>query len=163
MCFPVGEVPRAILASSRSTEISYVMPGAANSLFTEQLLAGLRGGITSQDGMIRIFDLFEFLQPRVTNAYAAQHPVFKAELEENFPVVLFLGGQKGPTTPAQTDDEFQYDAFVSFLDQGAGSPLGARKPSTSSKEGTFACGDFERRRRTPRGPGRQYRARHESV
>jgi len=36
---------RVILASSRSTEYSYVLPGAENSLFTRHLLAGLRGGI----------------------------------------------------------------------------------------------------------------------
>src|SRR5260370_37130996 len=34
---------RVILASSRSTEFSYVLPGASNSLFTQYLLAGLHG------------------------------------------------------------------------------------------------------------------------
>jgi hypothetical protein len=105
---------RAILASSRSTESSWVQPGAENSLFTHHLLAGLRGGIPSDDGLIRIFDLFEYLQPRVTGDQPNQHPIFKAELEENFPVALYLGGQKGVIP---TDEQgFRYDAYVSYVD-----------------------------------------------
>ena len=34
---------RAILSSSRNSESSYVLPTAANSLFTQHLLAGLKG------------------------------------------------------------------------------------------------------------------------
>ncbi|MGD2178123.1 MAG: caspase family protein [Anaerolineae bacterium] len=108
-------IGRAILASSRSTEYSYVMPGAANSLFTQHLLGGLRGGIASEDGLIRIFDLFEYVQPRVTGDQPNQHPIFKAELEENFPVALYLGGQKGVVP---TDEQgFRYDAYVSYVDR----------------------------------------------
>jgi hypothetical protein len=106
---------RVILASSRSTEYSYVLPGADNSLFTQHLLAGLRGGIPSEDGLIRIFDLFEYLQPRVTGDQPKQHPIFKAEMEENFPVALYLGGQKGVVP---TDEQgFRYDAYVSYVDR----------------------------------------------
>ena len=106
---------RVILASSRSTEYSYVMPGAENSVFTQHLLEGLRGGILSDDGLIRIFDLFEYLQPRVTGDQPNQHPIFKAELEENFPVALYLGGQQG-TVPID-EQGFRYDAYLSYVDQ----------------------------------------------
>jgi hypothetical protein len=106
---------RAILASSRSTEYSWVLPGAANSLFTAHLLAGLEGGVASEDGLIRVFDLFEYLQPKVTLDQAQQHPVFKAELEENFPVALYLGGQKGAV--AKVDGGFRYDAYISYVDR----------------------------------------------
>ena len=58
---------RAILSSSRETESSYVLPAAANSLFTQHLLAGLNGGVPSEDGLVRVFDLFEYVQPRVTS------------------------------------------------------------------------------------------------
>ena len=107
---------RVILASSRSTEYSWILPGAVNSLFTQQLLAGLQGGIPSEDGVIRIFDLFEFLQPRVTGAEPRQHPVFKAELEENFSVAFYLGGQK---KNIRLDDQgFRYDAYISYANRG---------------------------------------------
>lgn len=105
---------RAILASSRSTESSYVLPEASNSLFTQHLLAGLQGGIASDDGLIRIFDLFEYVQPKVTVDQPNQHPIFKAELEENFPVALYLGGQKGVIP--QVEPGFRYDAYISYVD-----------------------------------------------
>ncbi len=106
---------RVILPSSRSTEVSWVLEDAENSLFTQHLLAGLRGGIASEDGLIRIFDLFEYLQPKVTGNQPIQHPIFKAELEENFPVALYLGGQKGIVP--KDEQGFRYDAYVSYVDQ----------------------------------------------
>ena len=106
---------RVILASSRSTESSWVLPGAENSLFTQHLLTGIRGGIPSEDGLIHIFDLFEYLQPRVTGDQPNQHPIFKAELEENFPVALYLGGQKGVVP--RGEEGFRYDAYVSYVDR----------------------------------------------
>lgn len=105
---------RVILASSRSAEYSYVLPGAENSLFTQHLLAGLQGGIASEDGFIRIFDLFEYVQPKVTGDHAEQHPIFKAELEENFAIALYLGGQKGVVP--KDDEGFRYDAYISYVD-----------------------------------------------
>ena len=69
---------RAILSSSRDSESSYLFPAAANSLFTRHLLAGLKGGVSGEDGLIWVFDLFEYVQPRVTSDQPGQHPVFKA-------------------------------------------------------------------------------------
>jgi hypothetical protein len=106
---------RAILSSSRDTEFSYVLSGASNSLFTQHLLAGLRGGIASEDGLIRVFDLFEYVQPRVTHDHKKQHPIFKADLEENFPVALYAGGAKGVVP--KDDEGFRFDAYVSYVDR----------------------------------------------
>jgi len=106
---------RVILASSRSTEFSHILPGAVNSLFTQHLLAGLRGGIASDDGLIRIWDTFEYLQPKVTADHPNQHPIFKAELEENFPIALYLGGKKGVVK--KDTDGFRYDAYISYVDK----------------------------------------------
>jgi hypothetical protein len=106
---------RVILASSRDDEYSWVLPGAPNSLFTQQLLTGLRGGIASEDGLIRIFDIFEYIQPRITAAQQNQHPIFKAEIEENFPVALYVGGKKGVVP--KTDDGYKYDVYVSYSEQ----------------------------------------------
>lgn len=110
---------RAILASSRSDEYSWVLPGDDNSLFTKQLLAGMRGGIPSDDGMIRIFDLFEYVQPKVTTSQPNQHPIFKAEIEENFPVALYLGGQKGVVPRVDQEKGYRYDVFVSYAEKDA--------------------------------------------
>lgn len=108
---------RVILASSRSTEYSYVMPGAENSLFTQHLLAGLRGGAIGAGGVIRIFDLFNYLQPRVTADQPSQHPIFKAEVEDNFPVALYLGGKAPTPAVAPLTDSYAYDVFLSYRNQ----------------------------------------------
>jgi hypothetical protein len=106
---------RVILASSEDGEYSWVLDGARNSLFTEHLLAGLRGGAASEDGLVTIFDLFEYVQPRVTGTRKTQHPVFKADLRDNFPVALYRGGQQGVVPKA--DDGFIHDAYISYTDR----------------------------------------------
>lgn len=106
---------RAILSSSRDSEYSYVLPDAANSLFTQHLLAGLSGGVASEDGLIRVFDLFEYVQPRVTQDQPGQHPIFQADLEENFPVALYVGGRTGVVP--KDGQGFRYDAYVSYADR----------------------------------------------
>jgi Caspase domain/TIR domain len=109
---------RAILASSRSTEYSWVLPGAVNSLFTQHVLDGLRGSVPSPGGVIRIFDLFDYVQPRVTAAQPNQHPLFKGEIEENFPIALYLGGKLAPPIPmARPADDFSHDVFISYRQQ----------------------------------------------
>jgi hypothetical protein len=106
---------RAILSSSRDSESSYVLPGATNSLFTQHLLAGLRGGIPSDDGLIRVFDLFEYIQPRVTRDQRSQHPVFRADLEENFAVAL--DPARGKSAAPRDEEGFRYDAYLSYVDR----------------------------------------------
>lgn len=114
---------RAILSSSRDSESSYVLPGAVHSLFTQHLLAGLGGGAPGADGLIRVFDLFEYVQPRVTYEQPGQHPVFQADLEENFPVALHPDGTVAPhpdgkrDSPPSAEPGFRYDAYLSYADQ----------------------------------------------
>jgi hypothetical protein len=106
---------RVIFASSRPGEFSYVLPGADYGLFTEHLLAGLRGGVASEDGLVRIFDLFEYVQPRVTQGHSQQHPLFKAEVEANFAIALYRGGEKGVVS--RDEQGFRYDAYISYADR----------------------------------------------
>lgn len=92
---------RVIIASSRSDEYSWVLPDMQNSLFTHYLLEALRGSIpTRGDGLIRIFDLFDYVSQHVNERYPAQHPILKAELEDNFAISLYLGGKvtEAPST-----------------------------------------------------------------
>jgi uncharacterized caspase-like protein len=110
---------KVIFASCRDSEFSYVHPKDANSVFTKHLLDGLRGGVPGAGGVIRVFDLFHYLQPKVVANEPNQHPVFKCEVEDNFPVALHTGG-KGtrPTSDAERPrDTFQYDVFLSYRQQ----------------------------------------------
>jgi len=79
---------RVIFASSRNTEYSYVLPGGVNSLFTQHLLTGLRGGVASDD-VLSASSTFSNTCSQVTGDQPNQHPIFKAEIEENFPVALY--------------------------------------------------------------------------
>ncbi len=105
---------RVIYASARPDEVSYLLPGDRNSLFTKHLLAGLRGGVRSDDGFVRVFHLYEYVQPRVTEERPDQHPLFKGELEDNFPVALYRGGQPG--TVPRDPEGFEYDAYISYAE-----------------------------------------------
>ena len=88
---------RVLIASSRSSEESLVRPGARNSVFTCHLLDALHGqALTSGDGLIRVFDIFNHVSKMVKRDVAGrQHPVFKAsDLEDNFPVAFDRRGAK---------------------------------------------------------------------
>ncbi|PYS93628.1 MAG: hypothetical protein DMF64_04320 [Acidobacteria bacterium] len=136
---------KVILASSRSDEYSYVEPGASNSLFTEHLLAGLRGGAPGAGGVIRIFDLYDYVQQRVTAARDDQHPIFKAVLEENFPVALYAGGKAAAPMPAAPPaDKYAYDAFISYVSKKEPDKTWVRKTLVPAlkAEGLRVCVDF---------------------
>lgn len=91
---------RVVIASSRTDEKSYVLPGMRNSLFTSYLIEALKGNCpTRGDGLIRIFDVFNHVSEKVHNKQKNQHPIFKAnDMENNFVVALDAGGIK--KTPA---------------------------------------------------------------
>lgn len=100
---------RVIFASSRSDEVSWVMPNAPNSLFTQCLLEAMGGQAKHEgDGLLRIFDVVSYVFREVPKRQPKQHPIFKVnDLDANFPVALFMGGEKSaaagtvaPTTAA---------------------------------------------------------------
>ncbi len=110
---------RAILASARPDEKSYILSGDQHSLFTKHLLAGLAGAVAGEDEFVRVFRLYEYVQPRVTAQHPNQHPRFKANLEDNFAVAFYKGGQtkQVPPAPAASEDEFTYDVYISYTDR----------------------------------------------
>jgi Caspase domain/TIR domain len=105
---------RAVLAASSITGSAFTARGGHNSVFTHHLLDGLRGGATGTGGVIRVCDLFHYVQQRVAAELPQQRPIFKAELEENFPVALYRGGQEPAFALPLANDGCAYDAFVSY-------------------------------------------------
>ena len=100
---------RAVFASSKTGELSYVLPGAPNSLFTQVILEALNGKARQRgDGLLRLFEIVEYVWDEVPRRYPQQHPIFKAQdIDSNFPLALYLGGQKAlepaaALTPLQT-------------------------------------------------------------
>ena len=93
-------IGRVIIASSRASEQSWISSNARNSVFTSNLLDALHGrALTSGDGVIRVFEIFNHVAKMVKQEMPGrQHPVFKASnLEDNFAVALDRGGRKSAT------------------------------------------------------------------
>lgn len=107
---------RALLLASRDSEPANELAGDRNGLFTKHLLAGLRGGAQRTGGLVRICDLFEYAQRGVKNEAPDQHPVFKAELEENFPIARC--SVTVAEAPASSLDGYKQDVFVHALEAG---------------------------------------------
>lgn len=113
---------RAIFASSKPSEVSYVLPGAANSLFTAALLEALNGKARQRgDGTLRLFDIVEYVWDEVPRRHPQQHPIFKAsDLDSNFPIALYLGGRKSlDAAPAMQPLQTAVDTSTlrDFIDQ----------------------------------------------
>lgn len=79
---------RALFASSRSDEESLVFRDMGNSLFTNYVLEALRGEASGPDGEVGVLDVFRFVSEKVPEHDPRQHPVFKAEIENNFAIAL---------------------------------------------------------------------------
>jgi Caspase domain/TIR domain len=109
---------RVIISATRATDPAYVRPGANYGVFTGHFLAGLRGAARGDGGVIRILDLYSYVQEKVVVDQPNQRPVLKVELEENYPVALYRGGQQRVLDFAERpDDSFQYDVFLSYRNQ----------------------------------------------
>jgi hypothetical protein len=105
---------RAVLAASRADGFAYVSAGQRNGVFTRHLLAGLGGGASRGGGVVRICDLFEYVQERVVAEQPGQRPVFKAELEENYPIARARVRRPMGTLPPPAPDGLPYDVFLTY-------------------------------------------------
>jgi hypothetical protein len=103
---------RVVMAASRGDGASYVLDASRYGLFTEHLIAGLRGAAGGSDGLVRVLDLYHHVQRNVVARFPDQRPVLKTELEDNYPIALCPRGA-GPAleAPSPTVD-FAYDVLV---------------------------------------------------
>ena len=77
-----------LISSSRSLEPSLILERDATSLFTKHLANGLLGhGGHSEDGFVRVFDLFNYVAVEVRQEAPEQSPVYAAyHQNQNFAV-----------------------------------------------------------------------------
>jgi hypothetical protein len=101
---------RVVMAAARGDGSAYVLDGARHGLFTEHLIAGLRGAAGRADGFVRVLDLYDHVQRNVVARQPAQRPVLKTELEDNFAVALSQGGR--PVLDAPATSSLAYDVLV---------------------------------------------------
>lgn len=100
----------ALFTSSRAGQRSFVPRGDHLSIFARRLIDGLRGGRASDDGYVRVIDLFEYLQPRVVQEEPRQQPLLKCGQSESFAIARHRGGAVGAVP--RTDDGFRYHALI---------------------------------------------------
>ncbi|MFZ2852612.1 MAG: caspase family protein [Rhodocyclaceae bacterium] len=142
---------RALMASCRADEVSAVLVGERNSVFTTALLAGLRGAADkSASGFIKVFDLFNYVSEEVPKLIPDdQHPIFKADnLEVNFAVALSQGGKKSlcsPQTTPTAQEENPWSVLEEILVELY--PFGPRDQEVWSRAG----GDLSRLQFHPTG------------
>ena len=109
---------RVIISATRGTDPAYVREGAKYGVFTGHFLDGLRGAARGDGGVIRILDLYTYVQQKVITDQPSQRPVLKVELEDNYPITLYQGGKAPAPTPAEKPaDGFVYDVFISYRQQ----------------------------------------------
>ncbi len=105
---------RVVMAAARSDGASYVLAGARHGLFTEHLIAGLRGAAGGSDGVVRVLDLYHHVQRNVVARFPAQRPVLKAEMEDNYAVALCPSAARPALTAAAAPSEFVYDVLLVY-------------------------------------------------
>ena len=109
---------RVIISATRGTDPAYVRPGAKYGVFTGHFLEGIHGAARGDGGVIRILDIYSYVQERVVADQPNQRPVLKVELEENYPIFLYRGGKAPTPTPTEKPtDGFSYDVFISYRQQ----------------------------------------------
>lgn len=102
------------MAAARGDGSAYVMSGARHGLFTEHLLAGLRGAAAGADGLVRVLDLYDHVQRNVVARCPDQRPVLKTEMEDNYPVALCPRAAGATLTAAAPPTGFAYDVLVVY-------------------------------------------------
>jgi hypothetical protein len=108
---------RAVLAACASREeAARLHETDRNSLFTTHLLAGLRGKAATDDGLVKVFGLFEYVQLQVVAAYRHQHPELWSAVRTNFPVALNLARESG-VVARDSSEEYLYDAYVAHAEE----------------------------------------------
>jgi hypothetical protein len=105
-----------VIASSRSTESSYIQPGDPLSLFTKHIVAALRGAAGhDSEGFVRVFDLFNFVAENVRKEMPQQSPVYAAyHQDSNFPVAYCAATEKRQKSVDTTSATFSTTLLDTF-------------------------------------------------
>lgn len=102
---------RVVVAASRTKEAAWTGGGEHTPICTA-LLDGLRGNAASGSGYVYVFDLVNHVFREIQTNDVDQVPVFKSEIESNFPVAM------APTprpSLARPNDEHPYDVYLNYI------------------------------------------------
>ncbi|MBM4328238.1 MAG: hypothetical protein FJ118_13870 [Deltaproteobacteria bacterium] len=98
---------RILITSSRADEISQEDPDLGNSLFTYNLLNGLKGAADKdKDGIVTLRELYDYVYENTrkqTGGY--QSPQMEGKLVGSFPLALTIGGDSAAQVPESRQPE----------------------------------------------------------
>ncbi|HEY6173037.1 MAG TPA: toll/interleukin-1 receptor domain-containing protein, partial [Kofleriaceae bacterium] len=97
---------------------AYDVAAARHCLFTEHLLAGLRGAAGGRDGFVRILDLYHHIQRCVVARAPSQRPILGIELEDNYPIARFPHDARAALTAVAPPTSFAYDLLIVHASDG---------------------------------------------
>ncbi|HEX3481881.1 MAG TPA: caspase family protein [Kofleriaceae bacterium] len=104
---------RVVMAAARS-DGPHALARARHGLFTEHLIAGLRGAAGGSDGVVRVLDLYHHAARNVVGRFPDQRPVLKAELEDNYPVARCPSAVRPAPTTSAAPGDFVYDVLLVY-------------------------------------------------
>jgi hypothetical protein len=104
---------RVVMAAARSGAGLHVA-GARHGLFTEHLIAGLRGAAGGSDGVVRVLDLYRHVERNVVARFPDQRPVLNAEPEDNYAVARCPSAVRPAPTTAAAPSDFVYDVLLVY-------------------------------------------------
>lgn len=89
---------KALIASSKKDQESFILQGDQNSVFTLTLLEALSGQcVTDLDGYVRVDDLAMYISREVAmRTNNQQHPLLRTQDADNFAIAYYAGGEKSP-------------------------------------------------------------------
>ena len=105
---------RVVMAAARSDAGPYTLAGARHGLFTEHLIAGLRGAAGGSDGVVRVLDLYRHVERNVVARFPDQRPVLKADPEDNYAVARCPSAVRPAPTTAAAPNDFVYDVLLVY-------------------------------------------------
>ena len=104
---------RVVIAAPRGDGGPHALAGARHGLFTEHLIAGLRGAAGGSDGAVRVLDLYHHVQRNVFARFPEQRPVLALEREDNYVVALCPSAAR-PAPAAAAPSDFVYDVLLVY-------------------------------------------------
>ena len=133
---------RVIISATRGSDPAFVREGAKYGVFTGHFLDGLRGSARGDGGVIRILDLYSYVQEKVVADQPNQRPVLKVSSRRITRSPVSRWEAPRPRSHRAPADEFEYDVFLSYRRRSPTSPGSARRSYPRLKaEGLKVCID----------------------
>lgn len=130
---------RVVMAAARSDGVSHGLGGARHGLFTEHLIAGLRGAAGGSDGVVRVLDLYHHVERNMIARFPVQRPVIEVTADDNYPIACCPSAARPVLTAAPS--EFAYDLLLVYAADDRDRAWTGRLIRLLEERGVRVCAD----------------------